>query len=234
MAKKRIEGMDFLRGFSIALMFYDHILGIGFLERIQPFNGRFWTRLSEPLFALLFGYFLVGRKKSRLFLRAVEIAGTALIVNFGFYLVTGRFEILVSFLATAFLYMLIGERIKFLVPVVFLYPIDPTRPFLDYPLSIVLGQTAIGMMIREGRTKQAVASSFLFLLGLFFTNPPWQYTVIFTFLASMIMMVFSSVKELKDLKLEPLNYIGKRPLFFYVLQYLGAIMFAIIYRSLVK
>jgi hypothetical protein len=219
----RIRGLDFLRGFAIAVMFFDHLAAIAFLQGIELFNVRFFTRIAEPIFALLFGYFLFGRDKKRLALRLFEIGVVAVFVNIFFYPLTGVFDILVDFFAIGVLYILLGDSMRFLFPFVFLTPVFPG--FLDYPFPLVLSQACIGMLARE-RAKVLFPALLLFLSSAVAIQTPLQYTVLFTFVAWFLLWIFSS--HLRDFDLPPLNYIGKRPLLFYVIQYLIAIFAALV------
>jgi hypothetical protein len=222
---KRIEGLDFLRGFAIIIMFFDHVAAIAFSQGIEPFNVRFFARVAEPIFSLLFGYFLLGRNKRRLAFRLAEIFFVAVLINIFFYSVTGVFDILVDFLVIGIFYMVVGDALKYFFPVVFLTPIFPE--ILDYPLPFVLSQVSLGMLIREFNKERRVIFPFLvFLASAFFISVPLQYSIFFTLVAGVLVLIFSS--SLRDFEFFPVNFMGKRPLLFYSLQYISAILIAIL------
>jgi hypothetical protein len=223
---KRIEGLDFLRGFAIIIMFFDHVAAIAFSQGIELFNVRFFARVAEPIFALLFGYFLLGRNKKRLAFRLAEIFFVAVVINIFFYSVTGVFDILVDFLVIGIFYMLVGDALKYFFPVVFLTPIFPE--IFDYPLPFVLSQVSLGMLIHEGK-REIIFSFLVFLASAFFISAPLQYSIFFTLVAGVLVSIFSS--SLRGFEFFPVNFVGKRPLSFYLIQYLLAILIAIFIGS---
>jgi hypothetical protein len=221
---ERIESMDALRGLAIVVMFFDHILFFSENSSFDPFSPRFFTRIAEPIFAVLVGYFLIGRETKNMVFRLFEILMVAFFVNMLFFLALGKFEILASLALSYIAYFALKDRIVFLLPAFMLFSIDPTRPFLDYPLSIALSQVALGAAIRKG------LSPFLpliFLAAPLFVPAPYVYPALFAILAGLLVLL---AQRFKDIKVPVLSQIGKRPLLYYMAQFvLAAILAAIIY-----
>jgi len=200
--------MDLLRGFAILLMYWDHWLWIndkGLLE------GRLITRLAEPLFALLLGYFLVGRTQESLKRRFGQLLLAALLSNIFFYQLTGHFDILASFIVVYVLRILNLPLYWLGMIGVFLnaFPIS----WFDYGPGLVIWQAALGMALRE---KKALPLMAIGLLALPFQPGGDLLALIFTYLALPLVKL---AEIFPDLKLPVLNFMGKHPLEFYVVQF---------------
>ncbi|MCX6773931.1 MAG: hypothetical protein NTY68_02945 [Candidatus Micrarchaeota archaeon] len=221
----RIASMDVVRGFAILVMFVDHILFLLGYSSFSMFDPRFFTRIAEPLFAVLFGYFLFGRKDESLVSRFFEITIAAVFINAIVFPLMGDLEILASFALSFIIYIMIRERIIFLLPLALIFNIDPTAAFLQYPMSLVLSQVALGFGMRKGVSPLV---SLIFAGMFFFVIPNYQYTFLFTALACAILLV---AEKNKGFSIPIIEYIGQRPLFFYILQYLVALFLIIIFAK---
>lgn len=219
----RIASMDVLRGFAILVMFLDHILFLFGYSSFSLLEPRFFTRIAEPLFAILFGYFLFGRKEESLVSRFFEITIAAVFINAIVFPLMGSLEILASFAIAYLVYILARERIVFLIPLALLFNIDPTSAFLQYPLSLVLSQVALGFAIRKGISP---IISLVFAGMFLFVNIIYQYTFLFTVLACAILL---AAEKNRGFSIPIIEYIGQRPLFFYILQYLVALLLIVIF-----
>jgi uncharacterized membrane protein len=220
--------MDVLRGFAILVMFIDHILFLLGYSSFSLLDPRFFTRIAEPLFAILFGYFLIGRKEESLIGRFFEIAITAILINALVFPMMGNLEILASFAISFLAFLLLREKIIFLIPLLLLFNLDPTAAFLQYPISVVLPQVALGAAIRKGVSPLL---SLLFAAMSFFVAANFTYTFLFTALACAI--IFIAEKNGK-FSIPIIGYIGQRPLFFYIIQYFVAIALGILAGPLIK
>jgi uncharacterized membrane protein len=219
---ERMASMDTLRGFAIAVMFLDHVLFFSPSSGFDPFNPRFFTRIAEPLFAVLLGYFLINRSTDKLLPRLAEIIGVSLLVNLFFYAITGKLEILASFILVFALYFALKEKLAWLIPLVLFLPVDPTMKFLDYPLSLVASQVALGMWIRSGKTPWA---ALIFLAAPFVIPSPYSYAAIFTAVAAGLIIL---AQKFKDISVPGLSQIGRKPLTYYVIQYALAAVVSVI------
>ena len=76
---KRNTAIDALRGFAILLMAVDHLSSLILYQQIGLDSIRLPTRLAEPLFVLLFGYFLTGRGGRRYWRRVGQVVAAALV-----------------------------------------------------------------------------------------------------------------------------------------------------------
>ncbi|RME79899.1 MAG: hypothetical protein D6769_01075 [Methanobacteriota archaeon] len=224
--KKRIRSLDFLRGVAIIIMFIDHFAGIALLDPINPTTIRFLTRLAEPLFALLFGYFLHSRSKDKLVKRGIEVTAVAILVNLFYYSLIGRFEILGSFVLMVVAYFFLGNIIKWLLPLALLTPWDPTIAFLDYPITLVASQAALGMLMREGKDWRL---SLFFIIPFLLMRPPWSYSFLFMPLATY--MLAWAVKN-KGYGNSFVEILGRYPLMSYVMQFIAAVALSAIYYAL--
>jgi hypothetical protein len=224
--KKRIDGFDTLRGFAILLMIIDHVAAIIFLQPINDKTIRFITRLSEPLFIILFGYFLA--KRERTVKRLFEILAASIFVNLFYYPITGSFEILASVSIAYVIFLLFKPYFPFLFFLAFLLSfIDPTKNVVDYPISIVLMQAVIGYLLKDNKVISAIClllMLFLYFIPNIFPNVLY-YTLIFTLPAFILFLFFD--KYLKELKLPIITLFGRYPLTSYVLQYLIIVYLAL-------
>ncbi|MEM5807349.1 MAG: hypothetical protein QW474_03125, partial [Candidatus Aenigmatarchaeota archaeon] len=138
---------------------------------------------------------------------------------------------------------------------------DFTIDFLDYPLTIVLYQVALGYLLRILFEKQriqdldnlgfAILLALNLLLGLYFVqNETYKLTVYFTGVATILVVLtlksndyiqkkilFDSKGKLSALQKPFVAFliaIGQRPLFYYAIQYALAVLLAFITWSLIK
>ncbi len=133
--------LDALRGFAILLMVVDHAaLFLFHLPVSHPL--RVATRLAEPLFVAVFASLLFPRSTLSLHRRLSLILSSALITNMFFYPATGRLDVLASFSIAYALRILFPSLLPKLFWLILLYPLDPTRAFLDYPATLFLSQVA--------------------------------------------------------------------------------------------
>jgi uncharacterized membrane protein len=222
---ERMESMDALRGLAIIIMFFDHVLFFSPNSSFDPFSPRFFTRIAEPIFAVLVGYFLIGREDKRLFSRLLEILAVAFLVNIFFYMLLGKLDILISLALSYLAYFALKDKIVLLVPAFVLFSLDPTTQLLDYPLSLVLSQVALGAAIRKGLSPLLL---FAFLLAPLFVPAPYSYTALFTVAAGCLVLL---AQKFKDIKMPVASQIGKRPLLYYMVQYvLAGIVAVLIYK----
>lgn len=222
---ERMESMDALRGLAIIIMFFDHVLFFGPNSSFDPFSPRFFTRIAEPIFAVLVGYFLIGREDKRLFSRLLEILAVAFFVNIFFYMLLGKLDILISLALSYLAYFALKDKIVLLIPAFVLFSIDPTRQLLDYPLSLVLSQVALGAAMRKGLSPLL---PLVMLLAPLFVPAPYSYAALFTAVAGFLVLL---AQKFKDIKIPIASQIGKKPLLYYMAQYiLAGIVAFIIYR----
>jgi peptidoglycan/LPS O-acetylase OafA/YrhL len=142
--------LDGLRGLAILLMVVDHVTGILFQIPIPGSSIRLATRLSMPLFCVLMGYLL---KPQPLTLgldnRLVQISLAAVLANLVFWPYYGVIEILGSLLVAYLLFIAMRSSFVVLVLAILVYPIDPLKPWFDYPPSIVVSFVAQGLLLRR-------------------------------------------------------------------------------------
>ena len=206
----RINSMDLLRGFAILLMYWDHWLWVndkGLME------GRLITRLAEPLFALLLGYFLVGRTQESLKRRFLHLVIAALISNFFFYQMVGHFDILASFIVV-YILKILGLPLYWLGLIGILVNGFLPQDIFDYGVGMVLWQVALGSQIRE---KKGLA----ILLGTgfgacIFQNLGDALAMIFTLPAIALIKMG---EHWKDVCVPMVCEMGKKPLVSYVSQF---------------
>ncbi|MEM4366895.1 MAG: hypothetical protein QW035_02070 [Candidatus Anstonellales archaeon] len=220
---ERKEGLDTLRGIAISLMVLDHFLAIVLFQPVETSNLRILTRLAEPIFAVLIGYFLVGRGRERLMVRAVDILLVAFFVNFFYLPIMRKVEILASFLAVYALCILFGEALALLLPAVFLYPLDPTSYFFDYPLPLVFSQAALGMLIRKGSSPWV---SLVFLPAALLLPAPYNYTSLCTPIAAFA----TKQLEKSSVKAPIISLMGRYPLSSYAIQYSLIVLISLFYN----
>jgi uncharacterized membrane protein len=222
---ERMESMDALRGLAIIVMFLDHVLFLSPNSSFDPFSPRFFTRIAEPIFAVLVGYFLIGRENNKMLFRLLEILAVAFFVNVFFYALLGKFDILASLALSYLAYFALRDRIVLLLPAFVLFSLDPTLQLLDYPLSLVLSQVALGAAIRKGLGPLLL---FAFLLAPLFVPAPYSYVALFTIAAGFLVLL---AQKYRDIKVPLASQIGKKPLLYYVAQYiLAGIVALIIYK----
>jgi hypothetical protein len=156
--------------------------------------------------------------------RLFEILMVAALVNVFFFLALGKFEILASLALCYLAYFALRDKIVFLLPAFVLFSVDPTRTFLDYPLSLVLSQVALGAVIRKGLNPFLLLA---FLAAPLFVPTPYVYPALFSVLAGALVL---AAQKFRDIKVPILSQIGKRPLLYYMAQFvLAAIVATILY-----
>jgi hypothetical protein len=212
-------------------MIVDHIAVISFDIPIATDNIRLVTRLALPLFAILFGYFLIcrptqprsgkaGTPKQGLwaaFRRPAQILAAAFAANLLFVPEYGRLEILVSFLACSLLFFILGRYFIVMLLAVALFQYDPTLNLLDYPLTLTASLVAIGMVLRlYGFQKAILAAAIATGAGLAFVPTPPLFVLLFAIPATCIVALASVSPELS---VRWLALLGRYPLTTYVTQY---------------
>ncbi len=231
----RNAALDSVRGLAIVLMIVDHIAVISFDIPIGVDNVRILTRLALPLFAILFGFFLVqtqskassakaaaksAASKQGLgahFRRPAQLLVAAFVANILFVPEFGRLEILVSFLACSLLYLALRRHFVVLLLAVLLFQQDPTALFLDYPLTLTASLVAIGMVLRLYEFQKAIfASAFVILAGLVIVPTPPLFVLLFAMPATCIVAL---ARVSPELSVGWLAFLGRYPLTTYVAQY---------------
>ncbi len=209
--------MDFLRGLAIAIMIIDHIYAYILSESVSIYNIRLITRIAEPLFALLLGYFLIGRKRERIFERGFQITAAAIISNIIHYPATLSLEILASFVIVYIVYWIMKERFKYLIFIVLFSFLDPTRTILSYPAFLVISQVSLGMLLRKKEDSWIHLLVFAFAIPIFAmsTSLTLALTSIFTILAFFMIKI---AEENHEFGMNIINWIGRNPLKIYVAQ----------------
>lgn len=216
---RRLASFDALRGFAVLAMAVDHLVAMVFLVGIEPPNVRFLTRIAEPLFAVLLGYFLAGRARERVIRRGLQVFGAAALVNPLFYPVFGKVEILATFVLVLALYSLLEERFAFLAPLFLLHAFDPTGRILNYPLAVVAAQVALGMLLKRGAPAW---TSLAFAAAYFTVEPTILYSALFTIPAVLLLKV---AERDPAVSIPVLGALGRRPLLAYITQW--ALVFAV-------
>lgn len=211
-AVARDESLDTLRGLAIVIMIVDHFLMLVLSVEIEPYNGRFFTRLAEPLFALLVGYFLVGRGRRRVASRLAPLFLAAALANLLFWGVFAKLEILATLLLVFALYLILAERLWVLLPAMALGAFDPTQAYLDYPLSVVAAQVAMGMLLHQ---RWGLCLPLLAVAASVFLPAPIAYTAAFTLPAALLIEI---ARRRRGIALPVLAQVGRHALAAYVVQ----------------
>ena len=216
-AAHRNPRFDALRGLAIALMVLDHVAMILWKLQLES-DIRSMTRLAEPLFVVLFGYLLYGRTRARLGTRGLQLLAAALVSNALFYPAYHTLDILVTFLGVLLVFAALGHRLMFLVPLVLLLPLDPTRAILDYPLFIVLGQTAFGMALhhRQGAWWGAWAGAVLLAGSFWVLDGHHRVEIGLTAVAAGALL---AARRWPGEALPGLDFLGRPPVSIYALQF---------------
>lgn len=212
----RNSSMDSLRGLAILLMIVDHIANFWFIVRIEPTSIRMLTRLSMPLFAILMGYFLV-RKPEIHWNRLLQVAAVSIAVNCFFFPIYGKLEILASLLVCYWLILLPAKFSPVAVPLVLLFPFDPSAAVLDYPLTIVASCVALGQVLRYHGWKVGLACSLLISASALYIAPIAKLTVLMVPIATGL-LIWGIYRP--KLKVPGLDLAGRYPLTFYLVHYL--------------
>jgi uncharacterized membrane protein len=217
LAPARNARFDALRGLAIALMVLDHVAMILWKLQLDS-EVRSVTRLAEPLFVLLFGYLLYGRPRARLGTRSLQLLAAALVSNALFYPAYHSFDILVTFLGVLLVFAALGNRLMLLVPLLLLLPWDPTRSILDYPLFIILGQTAFGMALhhRQGAWWGAWTGAALVAGAALLLDDHHRLEMLLTGVAALALL---AARRWPGQALPGLDFIGRHPLSIYALQF---------------
>lgn len=177
---------------------------------------RFGTRLSMPLFCLLMGYFLIARSKVH-GRRWLQIALVALVLNLGYYAFFGQVEILVSLVVCYGVYSFLGKWFLGLVPVVYLFPWDPSVGFFDFPWTVVAGCVAQGMVLQRWGLRVALATGIGMLPACLLIPAPTQYVLYFVPVATLL---GAWAADHPRYRLSWLEFVGRHPLKIYATQYL--------------
>jgi surface polysaccharide O-acyltransferase-like enzyme len=217
----RVHSLDALRGLAILLMIIDHVSGILFSVNIEYTSIRFWTRLSMPLFAVLMGYFFHSDRPTN-YRRVGQIAFACVLVNILYVLHYGELEILASLLCAYLLFVAMRSYFAFAFLLIFLAPWDISARLFDYPLAIVIPCTALGTLQRKSGWRWAATNSLLALPVILWMPDHTQYVLYFV--PPAVLLIAGAV-HFRNLRLAPLEFLGRYPLTVYVVQYL--LIFAI-------
>ncbi len=200
-------------------MIVDHVAGILFDEPLLGSPVRFATRLSMPLFCILMGYWLSPERTTQ-WQRPAQVGVAALLANLVFVPAYDKVEILVSLLISYGIFVLTGRWFVVLVLAIGLYPLDQISQ-LDYPITIVVGFVAQGMVLRQFGLLPAILSGLLLSSGAIWIERLEPYGVnhlLCMFVLPATLMVYGATKQTK-LRIVPLDWIGQNPLTIYVVQY---------------
>ncbi|RMF42324.1 MAG: DUF1624 domain-containing protein [Planctomycetota bacterium] len=242
----RIAALDTLRGAAIVGMIVDHIAWVAG-QPIEPGSVRLWTRISMPVFCCVMGYLLAGKdippklwrgsdridqKKARSqpnWNRFGQIVLAALCVDIIYFPFEGQFEILVSLALTWLLWAALRSDMVWCVAAFLFFRLDPTAggwgwAVLDYPLSLVVPCVALGMLHRHAGWRVAVAVAGTMagvivgshVLGWALVPPPSSYVLV---AAPAAVLLLEGATRVPRWHLPPLEWIGRRPLTVYVVQY---------------
>lgn len=233
----RISTIDSLRGLAIIIMFIDHIALFLFNIDIEFLGVRFFTRIAEPMFAIIFGFLLFDRSYDRVVNRLKEIVIVALVLNIILFSFSSKYEILVCFAIFQIIYILFGNFSKYLSFLIIFYSYDFTRSFLDYPLSIFIFQASAGMLLKD-LLSFSKKTTYLHLLisvclamisSVFIVNEnSYKWTVFYSIIFLGIFYIINNQKIIIRNRL--LEEIGKRPLESYIVQYVIVIFLNILFH----
>ncbi|QDV27051.1 TraX family protein [Aureliella helgolandensis] len=207
--------LDTLRGLAITLMVVDHASDLFFNMNIEPSNVRMVTRLSMPLFCILMGYFLARSRRVH-WERLLQIGAATVVTNVLFYTLYGKLEILASLLVC---YVGIVGLKLFFVPLVlapFLFSWDASQAVFDFPLSIVAGCVAQGVILRCGGLRVAIATGIVLTVAALVVSEPSRYVLWFVLPATLLIALGIARPQWH---LRGLEWIGRFPLSIYVAQY---------------
>ena len=217
---RRNSFLDTLRGFAILLMIVDHVADILLDISLRDSNLRLATRLAMPLFCVLMGYFL--RTESRFqFRRLMQIAAAAFAANLVFYPRYGVLEILCSLIVAVSLFKATGERFTLFVFAILLYPWDPLRGWVDFPVTIVVSFVAQGLILNRYGIAIATASAAMLASGsawMLWLEPYGVNHKLCLFILPATLLVYLG-QRFPQKRIPGLDWIGRHPLTFYVGQY---------------
>ena len=148
-SRVRARSLDVLRAVALIAMIVDHVSLLVFAQQELGWNGRAVGRIAEPIFVVLAGYLLAGRSRATVARRMGQLFLAELLIAPLFFGVTQSFDILASLIPVLGLYLLMGDRLVWLLPAFLLAPLDPIAPWFGYDLTLVLSQVALGMLLRQ-------------------------------------------------------------------------------------
>ncbi len=238
----RNAALHSLRGLAILLMTVDHACGILGSVKIAPDTIRFATRLSLPLFAVLMGFLFAASSRSattnesgetrddsptrRQLGRWTQIAAAAVVANLMTYAQLGKLEILASFYIVYGLYLLLGQRLQWLLIALPFFQFDPSIPYFDYSLLLVASLVACGIVLgRSGLQVALPVSLAMVAVSLPLIPAPSGYVVWFLPLA--VLMV-SGANQWRELQHPWLAKLGRFPLTAYLIQYAAIMLIKIL------
>jgi hypothetical protein len=204
-----------LRGVAIVLMVVDHIAGIWFDVNIEPTTIRFWTRLSMPLFCILMGYFLASSETLH-WRRFYQLVAATVAINFLFFSIYRKVEILASLLACYCLFLVLRGRFAFLFVAVFFFPWDPLVNNFDYPILLVVSCVAQGVLLKRYGIRVAAVTSLLILLATTLVTAPSVYVLYFVLPATLLV---GWAAHRPNANIPWLTGLGRYPLTAYLIQY---------------
>lgn len=206
----RNTSLDLLRGVAVAAMIVDHVTLMAFAVQDLGWNGRAIGRVAEPLFAVIFGYLLVGRSAREVARRGRQVLLAEIVVAPIFFGVVTRFDILATFLLVYALFLAVRRHFVWLLPFGLLSLWDPTARWLEYPLLMVASQVACGMLLHRPR-------------GLWWAMVPAVSPLVMPPLVAVPLLVTVPAAWLvalalrrPDWRFAPLEAIGQHPLVWYV------------------
>lgn len=155
--------------------------------------------------------------------RLLQIAAAAVAVNIIFFPSIahmsghGQLDILASLLVCYLGYLVFGDQLAWAAVVILLYALDPSRPWLDYPLSIAAPLVALGILLRRRGAQTTLVAALLLALASMVTVPTTDMYVILAALPAVVLVALAI--ESPSLQVAGLAWIGRRPLTLYTLQY---------------